>query len=262
PGVSALASEIILDATKRIAAKKPLIVSMGNVAGSGGYYVACGSHAIFADPTTITASIGVLGGKLVTTGMWTKVGVTWHEYQRGQNAGINGTGSRYDDRERAKIKTYMKDIYEIFKGHVVACRGDKLTKPIGQIAGGRVFTGSQALELGLVDKLGGLNDAIKYAAAEAKVGDYEIRIIPRPKEPLEMLMEMMGQGPDDEDDVTTATPRPRLFAPGSPLFQAVLPMLQQLEPTRLGAMLRTLQRLELLQTESVLTMMPEEILIR
>ena len=77
PGGSAVASEIILNATKRVKAKKPLVVSMGNVAGSGGYYVSMGADTIFADATTITASIGVVGGKFATTEMWNKIGITW-----------------------------------------------------------------------------------------------------------------------------------------------------------------------------------------
>src|SRR5439155_4525784 len=91
PGGSAVASEIILDATRRVKAKKPFAVSMGDVAGSGGYYVACASDVIFADEATITGSIGVVGGKLATNAMWNKVGVTFKEYNRGQNAGLLGS---------------------------------------------------------------------------------------------------------------------------------------------------------------------------
>ena len=94
PGGSATASEIILDATKRVKAKKPFVVSMGDVAGSGGYYVACAADTVFADATTLTGSIGVVGGKLATTEMWKKVGITFKEYKRGQNAGIFSTDER------------------------------------------------------------------------------------------------------------------------------------------------------------------------
>ena len=86
PGGSAVASEIILDATRRVKAKKPFVVSMGDVAGSGGYYVACASDTIFADDSTITGSIGVVGGKMATNAMWNKVGITFKAYKRGQNA--------------------------------------------------------------------------------------------------------------------------------------------------------------------------------
>src|SRR5207253_47936 len=88
PGGSAVASEIIYDATRRVKAKKPFVVSMGDVAGSGGYYVACASDVIFADEATITGSIGVVGGKFATNDMWKKIGITFKEYKRGANAGI------------------------------------------------------------------------------------------------------------------------------------------------------------------------------
>src|SRR5262249_42029675 len=88
PGGSAVASEIILAATKRLKAKKPFVVSMGDVAASGGYYVSCGSDVIFADDATITGSIGVVGGKFATNPMWKKIGITFREYKRGDNAGL------------------------------------------------------------------------------------------------------------------------------------------------------------------------------
>src|SRR5207253_7886885 len=91
PGGSAVASEIILDATRRVKAKKPFVVSMGDVAGSGGYYVTCASDVIFADAATITGSIGVVSGKLATTEMFKKVGITFKEYKRGANAGMLST---------------------------------------------------------------------------------------------------------------------------------------------------------------------------
>ena len=98
PGGSAVASEIILDATRRVKARKPFVVSMGDVAGSGGYYVACASDLIFADEATITASIGVVGGKLATTDMWNKVGVTFKSYKRGENAGMLASGEPFTRR--------------------------------------------------------------------------------------------------------------------------------------------------------------------
>ena len=101
PGGSAVASEIILDATRRVKAKKPFVVSMGDVAGSGGYYVACASDVIFADETTITGSIGVVGGKLATADMWKKVGVTFKAYKRGENAGMLGVRRAASPRRNA-----------------------------------------------------------------------------------------------------------------------------------------------------------------
>ena len=255
-GGSAVASEIILDATRRVKAKKPLVVSMGNVAGSGGYYVACGADTIFADASTITGSIGVVGGKLATTEMWNKIGITFKEYKRGANAAILSSAQVFTDEERARIQGWMDEIYGVFKGHVQAIRGDRLTKDLDELAGGRVYTGQQALELGLVDKIGTLDDAVKYAAAQAKLGDYDIRVVPEPKNLLEMLMEEFGGGDEDEHSLSLNVEVPALGRT-SPLLEAALPLIRHLDPQRLEAVLTALTRLEMLHDEGVVLMMPE-----
>lgn len=256
PGGSALASEIILDATRRVAEKKPLIVSMGNVAASGGYYVTCASETIFADPMTITSSIGVLGGKIVTTGMWEKIGVNWHSNQRGKHAAIMSTGSKWNDSERAEMRKYMESIYEIFKGHVVNSRKGKLTKPIDDIAGGRVYTGRQALELGLVDKLGGLSDAVRYAAERASMGEYDIRVIPEPPTIFDMFAP-----PREKQIFANAGGTSLAFAATAP-FSTMLPTIAAVDPVRCRAVLTALQRLELIRQENVIAMTPFDLVIR
>jgi len=257
PGGSALASEIILDASRRVAAKKPLIVSMGNVAGSGGYYVTCASDTIFADSGTITASIGVIGGKIVTTGMWDKVGINWSGVQRGKMAGMMSTAAPFSDPERAKIRHYMDTVYGIFKKHVTTARGAKLKKPIDDIAGGRVFTGSQALDIGLIDKIGGLEDAIKFAAQRANLGEYDIRVIPEPPGIFDLFKHH-----DDADDYAELSTTHRLSLTKLRPFDTMLSTLSAVDPQRFQAVVRSLQRLELLHAESVITMMPDELLIR
>ncbi len=257
PGGSALASEIILDATRRVAAKKPLVVSMGNVAGSGGYYVACAAETIFADPTTITASIGVIGGKLVTTGMWSKLGVNWAHYQRGAMAGILSSSDKFTEAERKKIRHYMETVYATFKDHVIAARKDKLTKKLDEMAGGRVYTGAQALELGLVDKLGGLEDAVKYAAQRANLGEYDVRVIPEP-----MTLFDLFAGDKDEDEQSLELRAPRFSLLDAEPIQGLVQALQKVDPQRARTMMRALMRIELLHRENVITMMPEELLIR
>lgn len=261
PGGSALASEIIWNATQRVRAKKPLIVSMGNVAGSGGYYVACGADAIFADATTITASIGVVGGKLVTTDMWGKLGITFYDYKRGENSDLLNTARPFNEQQRKRVYGWMKEIYEVFKGHVVAGRGSKLTKPIDKLAGGRVFTGRQAHEYGLVDKLGGFEDAVAYAAKKASIGDYDIRIIPEPKNFLDILFEELSGEGEDSSDLSVKS-SVNLFGSDASLFQPILPILQRLDPMRAQAVMRVLQRLELIHSEHVILVMPQEIIIR
>lgn len=255
PGGSATASEIILDATRRVKAKKPLVVSMGNVAGSGGYYVACAADTIFADTATITASIGVVSGKFATTEMWNKLGIAWHTYDRGANSGLFSSRAVFSDAERKQMRALMDEIYGDFKGHVVAIRGERLKKGIDELAGGRVFTGKQALELGLVDKIGGLDDAIAHIAKEAKVDDYEIRVLPKPKTFLDMLLADLGTEEDDEEKG-----RLSLSSAWGPkavsLFHAAMPYLEGLDPERVRTIEAAFQRLSLMEKEGVILAMP------
>jgi protease-4 len=165
------------------------------------------------------------------------------------------TSTKFSDPERAKLRKYMGDVYEIFKAHVVAGRGDKLTKPIEQIAGGRVFTGTQALELGLIDKIGGFDDAVKFAANEAGLGDYEIRVLPEPPG----FFELLSGGRDDEYAWSKLADSSLI---DTPVIRAGLTALAGVDPLRVRAVLRALQRVELVHKEGVVTMMPTELLIR
>jgi protease-4 len=250
PGGSATASEIILAATKRLKAKKPLVVSMGDVAGSGGYYVACGADTIFADETTLTGSIGVVSGKIATTEMWKKVGITFKEYKRGQNAGILSTDDVFSESERARMRAFMDEVYGVFKNHVTEIRGKRLKKPIDDLAGGRVYTGKQALELGLVDKIGTLNDAIAFVAEKANIKDYDVRVVPEPKNFLEQLVEQLSGGKDETGHISMRVGE-------SPILKMAAPYLQNLDPRRTAGVLSALQRLVILQREGVALTMPE-----
>lgn len=253
PGGSATASDVILAATKRVKAKKPLVVSMGDVAASGGYYVSCGADTIFADEATITGSVGVVGGKLATTGLWNHLGVTWKGYRRGAHAAMLSSAAAFSPEEREKMQSWMDEIYGVFKGHVTAIRGQKLAKPIDDLAGGRVYTGRQALDLGLVDKIGTMADAIRFAAAEAKLEKYDVRVVPEPKSLLETLIEDISGGKDDSRNVFLggqATDR------GQTLLIAALPYLGELDPVRLSAVLLALRQLEMLHDEGAVLMMP------
>jgi protease IV len=256
PGGSAVASEIILNAAKRVKAKKPFVVSMGGVAGSGGYYVSMGADTIFADASTITASIGVVGGKLATTDMWNKIGITWDSNRRGANAGLLSSDAVFTDAERQKLQGWMNDVYGVFKGHVVAARGAKLKKPIDELAAGRVFTGEQALELGLVDKIGTLDDAICYAAEKANVKKYDVRVFPETKNFIETLVEGISDGDHDPNHLTAS-----VLGLGSPrtasILDLALPYLKGLDGTRLETIKTALRRLDLLQQERAALTMPE-----
>ena len=247
PGGSAVASEIILQATKRVAAKKPFVVSMGNVAGSGGYYVSCGTDTIFADKSTITASIGVVTGKLATREMWKQMGIQWHPISRGRNSGMLASGDMFTDEQRDLMQNFMDDIYGDFKDHVLAARGDRLKKPIEQLAEGRVFTGQQALELGLVDKIGTLDDAIAFAAERAHLDDddFDVRVIPKPKNFMEQLMEELSGKKEEEGTIRLG------------LWSQLEPWLQGLQPHRANAIRQAIVQLEVMQRESVSLMTPE-----
>ncbi len=253
PGGSAEASEVILNATRRIKGKKPFVVSMGDVAGSGGYYVSCAADAIFADEATITASIGVVGGKLVTKGLWDKLGVNWVGYRRGANADIFTSSRPFNGAQRQVLYDYMEQVYEVFKGHVAAGRGDKLRKPLDDMAGGRVYTGRQARDLGLVDEIGGLRQAVEYAAAKASLSDYETRVIP---EPRDFLTELMAQSSGQSRPTDIALPPALGPLAGHPTLAPLLDMLCKTEPQRAEVLRQALQRIDLIRRESVIMMMP------
>jgi protease-4 len=259
PGGSAEASEEILNAARTIKGNKPFVVSMGNMAASGGYYISCDADVIFANEATATASIGVVGGKLVTKNMWGKLGINWVGYKRGTNADIFTSNRHFSEDQRELFLDYMEDVYEVFKGHVARGRGDKLAKPLEEMAGGRVYTGEQALGLGLVDEIGGLHEAVEYAAAQASLDDYDVRIIPEPKDFLTMMMQdMSGQG-DRPTDISTS-PGAGVFA-AHPALAPLLDLLRQTEPARARAVLRALRRIELLGHESVIMMTPFDIVL-
>jgi protease-4 len=150
----------------------------------------------------------------------------------------------------------MDEIYDVFRGHVTAARGSRLKKPLDQMAGGRVYTGEQALGLGLIDKLGSLQDAVKFAASEAKVEKYDVRVVPEPKNFMELLMEGMA-GDDEQSEQRLALPRSGAAHSASSLLDVALPYLGTLDRERSEAFGRLLVQLETIRRERVAVMMPE-----
>src|SRR5262249_11419200 len=142
------------------------------------------------------------------------------------------------------------------KGHVRAIRSEKLKKPLDELAGGRVFTGRQALDLGLVDKIGGLQDAISYVADKAKLTDYDLRSVPAPKNFLEQLLEEASGDHDNAPGVALAS-RPSGAGRSVSLVDLAMPYFRHLDPDRVAAVKAALQHLQLLQREGVLLIMPE-----
>ncbi|SHG10384.1 protease-4 [Flavobacterium segetis] len=177
PGGSALTSDLIwreIELTKKV---KPIVVSMGNYAASGGYYIACNANTIFAEANTITGSIGVFGVLPNFTGLATRIGINTEQVKTHQNAANYSPFVPIDDTFKAVTLEGVEHIYRTFVTRVA--QGRKMTfAQVDEIAQGRVWTGSEALKIGLVDKIGGLDDAILKAASLAKIKEYSTQNYP------------------------------------------------------------------------------------
>ena len=187
PGGSALASDLIWRETQVI--EKPIVASMGDVAGSGGYYIAMGADKIVAAPSTITGSIGVVGGKLAIRGLYDKLGITTETIERGRNSGLFASSGKFTESQREVVKNMMEDIYGQFTSKAAEGRHMSVEK-LRELAGGRVYSGRQAKEIGLVDELGTLHDAVAQAKQLAGLeNDAEVRIkvLPEPTNFFETL---------------------------------------------------------------------------
>ncbi|MBF5045429.1 signal peptide peptidase SppA [Aggregicoccus sp. 17bor-14] len=203
PGGSYVASDTIRREVQRAKeAGKPVIVSMGGLAASGGYLVSMDATRIVAQPGTLTGSIGVFGGKFVTAGLWEKLGVNWDTIALGKMATLTSSDAPYTPEQQARIEAMMDRIYLDFTTRAAAGRKLPLEK-LQAIARGRVWTGEDAKALGLVDALGGLPTALKLAKEEAKLAaDKEVRVelFPRTKSPGELIAELLGGGQEDNSD--------------------------------------------------------------
>jgi protease-4 len=187
-GGSALASEILWQTVAEAKKAKPVIVSMGGVAASGGYYIGCGATKVFASRTTLTGSIGVVGGKLAIGGGLKKIGVSAFPVGRGRRALVYSTLAPWNPDERAAVKKMMQTVYDLFVARVAEGRG-KDRAAVDAIAQGRVWTGRAAVQHGLVDQLGGLEDALAEARTLSKLGE-EIPLEVYPPTPT--LMDWLG----------------------------------------------------------------------
>jgi protease-4 len=189
PGGSALASDQIWRAIQKC--EKPVVASMGDVAASGGYYISMGCDKIYAEPGTLTGSIGVVGGKIVLKGLFDKVGLSTDVISRGKNSGILSEMTNFSDSERIVWKKMMEEVYQQFVKKAAAGRKMEIDK-LESLAGGRIWTGRQAKSQGLVDELGTLIDAIAEAKklAGLKPEDKtEQMTLPKPRNFLDQLFE-------------------------------------------------------------------------
>ncbi len=191
-GGSALASDVMWRSLEKLKESKPLIVSMGDVAASGGYYISCGGDKIFADANTITGSIGVIGlipnaGELLKD----KMGLNFSTVRTNENANFLSVVRPATGMERTVINESITDVYETFLNRVAEGRG-MTTDEVDSIARGRVWVGPDAKEIGLVDELGGLEDAIAAAAEVAELENYKIKTFPEEEDPFEALIKELS----------------------------------------------------------------------
>lgn len=194
PGGSALASDVIWRETTLAKKAKPFVVSMGDVAASGGYYISCAADRIFAQPNTITGSIGVFG--LIPNAqkaLSEKLGITIDTVNTNKHSDVGTILRGVTKEEHAYIQQGVEKIYDVFITKV----GEGRNMPkndVDSIGQGRVWSGADAVKIGLVDELGGLNEAVSYAAKKAKLKDYKIKDYPKRKEPL---LEMLGASQEE-----------------------------------------------------------------
>ena len=171
PGGSAVASDSIWrEVLCAREAGKPVVISMGAVAGSGGYYVSCSADTIVAEPGTLTGSIGVLGGKFVTTGLTDMIGLHYAGIAKGERARMYSTHEGFSDSEREQLERWLDRVYADFTGKVAAGRS-MTQEAVHEVAKGRVWTGADARSIGLVDELGGLRTAVAIARDRAGLPD-------------------------------------------------------------------------------------------
>ena len=180
PGGVAIAADIMWRELKLVSAKKPLIVSMSDLAASGGYYIAAPAHAIVAQPGTLTGSIGVYGGKYVLDGVLEKVGVNVEEITDGSQAGLYAPIGRFSTTARSALQAQMDETYERFLQVVAEGRGMTRAE-VDALARGRVWTGQQAFDHGLVDALGGLRSALDLVKVEIGAdSETDVVLVPYP----------------------------------------------------------------------------------
>lgn len=211
PGGSALASDLIWHEMRKVHAKKPIVVSMGDLAASGGYYISSAANVIFAEPTSIVGSIGVVGGKIAFGNALEKIGVHSETFPArdapgaASRAAYESALTDWDDATKARVLESMTGVYELFLARVAEGRATTPDK-IAPFAEGRIFSGAQAKDHGLVDELGGLRDAIVKARALARLpADAAVSVLSSKSGLLDVLDTATGDGDDESHAAASAT---------------------------------------------------------
>lgn len=224
PGGSAVASEVVRrEVVRAVEAGKPVVVSMGDVAGSGGYWISAPATRIVAQPGTITGSIGVVAGKLAAGEAWSRVGIDWGELHEGRNATFSVALRPYSDTERARLEATLDSIYDQFKDRVAESRSIRAAD-MEELAKGRVWTGAQAAERGLVDELGGLHRAVELARELAEIpadAPVKLKVFPA-KRAIPLPGRKEGSDPVEASLETAVSLVGSLFETGkTPTFQVL-----------------------------------------
>jgi protease-4 len=217
-GGSAYASEQMWKAIELLKAKKPVVVSMGGLAASGGYYMSCNANRIFSEPTTLTGSIGIFGMVPNFSNLLTKkLGLHFDVVKTNEAADFGAMGRKFNAKESAALQAHIERGYDLFLTRVANGRG--MTKEaVNEIAQGRVWTGQQALGIGLVDELGTLDDAVAYAAQLAEVTDYAVANYPAKPDFVTQLLDAA------KDNYMEREVRSMMG-----VFYPMLPMMKQIE---------------------------------
>ena len=194
PGGSGLASDMMWHEIRKVQAEGlPVVISMASYAASGGYYISAPADYVVAQPTTLTGSIGVFGGKINLGGLYEKVGMTQHSYKRGAQADLFAPTAGFSEGGRVAYQRFLDDFYELFLERVA--EGRELERDaVHEVAQGRVWTGAQALDRGLVDELGGIDVALAKAAELAELEEgWGVAAFPRQKTFIELLQEDLAE---------------------------------------------------------------------
>ena len=247
PGGSALASELIWQAVQQLGEVKPVYVSIGSMAASGGYYIACAGHEIYASPSSIVGSIGVVGGKITLGELYDKIGVSVYRRSRGPLGDMFNSVDPFTQTQRAALEAAFNRVYDLFEDRVTTGRGKRIAD-IDQVAHGRLFTGNTAVQNGLVDKIGGVETALAQLAQEVGLesGEYDVVDFPSPQNLGDMLQQWFNS-----HGVRARIDQPAVFETAKMV----------LGPRAWRAAQPVLTGLLLLRSEWVLTLLPTAVVI-
>ena len=229
PGGAISDADELWQALSRLAQRKPLVVSMGDLAASGGYYVAAPAHRIFANATTLTGSVGVFGGKVDLSGLLARLGVGHYRYRSAESGGESSPLAPWSAAQRRRVEEALGGLYDLFLSRVTTSRAHLTRDVLLPLAGGRVWTGEEAQARGLVDEVGGLIDALRHLEREAGLasGEYDLRpLAPTTPSALTRALDLIGGRVSDEPALNPlAAPLALTLAALPPPLRALLALI-------------------------------------